>query len=75
MPTKYVVVPGVLMVNGRKKYVSGPELIFLYKVRDEDCVIWDEGDEEPIPEPPPGGELVWLFPNAHGNYTLPEAKS
>jgi hypothetical protein len=66
---RYVVCPGMVVIRGQRRYVSYPELLFLYRVADDDCMPYDDGD--PVPTAPEGVELVWLFPNAHGNYRVP----
>lgn len=65
---KYLVCPGHVhsFNDGQLHYISSRQLISLYKVDIEECVI----NSNLNPKNPNG--LIMLKPKADGNYTIPE---
>jgi len=71
---KYLVKPGyVLHGDGQRKYITGAQLIALYKVHPRECVV-ASSDFAPMPGRENGmnqSHLIVLAPRADGNYKLP----
>lgn len=69
MPAKkWIIAPGWVTSrsDGQRHKISAAQLIRLYGVRREDCVIFEGRGV-----PPEYSRLPWLAPRYDGNYTLP----
>ena len=68
---RYVLCPGWVKSksDGDLHYITAPRLAQLYGVRVNDCAVWDSE------KPQPGGrpEGIYLYPDYHGDYRLPNA--
>lgn len=70
---KYVLQGGWIISDGRRQYVPGQNLIELYGLNWQECVVLQEGEEVMFcprlrglrPE-----QIVVLRPRSDGNYTL-----
>lgn len=68
---RYIVVPGIITVNGRKRYVSAPELARLYRVDPAECIVMDGlEDEQWECTPAAEGDLIFLMPDPTGRYPV-----
>jgi hypothetical protein len=67
MKKKYVITPGSVFsrIDGQRHYITAPQLMRLYGVTQDECVIVN-----PMFEKPPEG-LIVLAPRYDGQYTLP----
>lgn len=66
----YALCPGIIVSakTGKRYYISAPELARLYRVEMSECVVYEDGEDLGDVN---SSDYVYLFPNAHGNYTVP----
>ena len=64
---RYLIVPGVVFseYDGQRHYLDAVQLMLLYGVRPDECVVWGSGG--------PYEYLIRLAPRADGDYHLPPA--
>lgn len=71
--TRYVVFPGYVISqsDGQRHYVNAKELIGLYGIDPNDCIIIDRTNPaSPVYKERQGD--IRLVPKANGDYTIPE---
>lgn len=83
MPAKYALHPGPVTSknDGDRHFIDAHTLARLYRVRPAECVVvpWEapapgrERERELLLERINRMDLVHLYPDYHGRYTLPEA--
>lgn len=71
-PYKYIVVPGYVRskTDGQDHYISAHQLISLYGVNPEDCIVVTGAGANSVTS----FDKIVLKPNCEGNYKIPEGE-
>lgn len=69
---KYVLYPGVVTskYDGQRHFISAATLMRLYRVRPEECLIYDANEPKEKYQ-----DLIPLSPKYNGNYEIPHMEN